>query len=462
LLTEEAPAVRCATWLALCVLLSAVGWFPAQSPAPKKPAEKNVTNAEPKRTPEQLIDQFADLDFRKRDEAGKALETLGTKALPALRKARDHADPEVQRRVGLILPQLEIAELLAPKRVTLDLKKKTVRQIMDELSKKSGYKIEFFGGDPQQLYDLKANNLPFWEAFDRLCQSAGLVLQIGYGDNVIRLNQQDSYVPYVNYRGSFRLVANSFNYNRSIDFSTFPKHTGGTQRNESMNFGFTVCVEPKIPLMSVGEPRLTEAADDEGRSMLLAGRNPDEMGGAWMGGGRFVSRYNGGYKAYCMQTYVNLSRPSEKSRSVKVIKGSVPVTLLAEEKPEVVSDDILKAKGKKVQIGNVSFDIQDVTTNPNKHYSIKLSITNNDKDNPNDYTWMNSLHSRIELQDTKGNKYQHFGSSWSGAGNNHVDLTFTYGNNGNTKMEPPKKLIYQSWTLVNHQVSFEFKNLPLP
>src|SRR5262249_34541340 len=273
------------------------------------------------------------------------------------------------------------------------------RQIVDELSKKTGYKVEFWGGNDQQVYDLDCDAMPFWEAFDRLCQAAGMVLQVGYGDDVLRLNHQDSYVPYVKHEGVFRLVANSFSFNRHIDFSTLPKKTAGSHRSESLNFNFTVCVEPKIPLMGLGEPQLTEAVDDEGRSMVVARPSGDDIGGPWAGGGRVMSRYGGGYKKDSLQASLNLAPASEKSHYGKRIMGSVPVTLLAHQKPEVVADDILKAKGQKKQIGTVSFNIQDVTEAANKQYQVKMGITNNDKDNPNDYTWTNSLYYRIELQD---------------------------------------------------------------
>ena len=57
--------------------------------------------AQPKPAPtaDQLVEQLGDRDFRKRDAAVKRLEALGPAALPALRKAEKHADPEIRRRV---------------------------------------------------------------------------------------------------------------------------------------------------------------------------------------------------------------------------------------------------------------------------------------------------------------------------------------------------------------------------
>ena len=54
-----------------------------------------------------------------------------------------------------------------------------------------------------------------------------------------------------------------------------------------------------------------------------------------------------------------------------------------------------------------------MTETPAKQYQIKMSITEEQKDNPNDYSWTNSLYQRIELLDEKGNKMQIYGSQWN-------------------------------------------------
>src|SRR5262249_53981732 len=151
--------------------------------------------------------------------AAKELRLLGVKALGALRKAKDHPDAEVQRRVAIILPAIETALLLEPRRVTVHLKRKTARQIVDELQRQTGFQVESWAGVEAQLFDLDCADLPFWEAFDRVCQSAGLVLQGGYGEEILQVNPQASFVPHVCYRGAFRVSANSFHYSRSIAIS---------------------------------------------------------------------------------------------------------------------------------------------------------------------------------------------------------------------------------------------------
>jgi hypothetical protein len=81
-------------------------------------------------------------------------------------------------------------------------------------------------------------------------------------------------------------------------------------------------------------------------------------------------------------------------------------------------------------------------------------------DNPNDYSWMNSLYQRIELQDDKGNKFAIVGNSWGNNSPGSIQMTTTFALHG--KGGPASKLIYYRWATVQHDLVFEFKDLPLP
>ena len=58
----------------------------------------------------QLIEQLSDRNFKVREEAARAIENLGPAALPALREAKNHPDPEVRRRIDQWIPQFETAD----------------------------------------------------------------------------------------------------------------------------------------------------------------------------------------------------------------------------------------------------------------------------------------------------------------------------------------------------------------
>jgi hypothetical protein len=439
-------------WAAL--LLSAA-LVPIVSGEPQSAPKDPQPNVQP------LIEQLGDPDFRKRDEAVEKLRALGVPVVPALRKALGHRDPEVRRRLHDLIPSLETAAILAPKRVTLKMSDKTLREVFDEIQRQAGYRIEFWGTNTAQPYSFEFKDLTFWQAIDRISREAGLVLQQHYGDDVVRLHQQQGHVPYLYHDGAFRFMANNFQHYRNIELGLVGQGTPG-RRSETLTFAFTVFSEPKLPLLGMGEVRLTAAYDADKNSMLVPVDSDREMmEGPW-GFRRFgVSRYGNGNRCFSMQTQVNLNRPSEKATRVKVLRGTIPVTLLVEQKPIVVTDNILKAKGKTIKVGTTTFLFEDVTALANKQYQLKLSVSEENKDNPNDYTWMNTLYQRIELHDEKGQKYQVYSSSWGNSGPTNVQMTLTYSAQGNA-LTPPSKFIFQQWTSLQHQIHFEFTDLPLP
>jgi len=202
--------------------------------------------------------------------------------------------------------------------------------------------------------------------------------------------------------------------------------------------------------MGVGQPKLLEAIDERGRSMIPAANIHETYYG-----------HGGGYRMYNYTTQVPLLWPDKEARNIKSIKGTVPVTLLADQKPEIVVEDILKVKKQKFTGPHTEIQIDEVKEVNKTSVQIKMTIRNLNG-GPNDYTWTNSVHQRIELQDAKGNKYFPHGYNWESSNQSSVTATFTYGTNGDANIGPAAKLIYQHWTMIQHQIEFEFKQLPLP
>jgi hypothetical protein len=418
---------------------------------------------------EQLIEQLGASDFRKRDEATRRLEAQGMAAVPALQKALSHPDAEVRRRAGDLVPQLERAAFVAPRRVTLRMSDKPLRAIFDEMTRQSGYKIEFWTPPDRtnQVFTCDFKEVPFWRALDSLCRDANLVVQQSYGDERVVLQSQGGHVAHVAYDGAFRFVPTGFQMYRHLEFGLDGGASAQPQRNETLTLSFLVFSEPRIPMLGIGEARLTAAYDSDRNTMLPppAANDPQHiigMPGMGIVRHRFTSRYGNGNRSYMQQGQLTLHRPSETASRVKVVRGLLPVTLLVEQKAVVVADNILKAKGQSKSAGTTTFRFEDVTVLANKQIQVKLSIVEDNKDNPNDWTWMNTMYQRIELQDDKGNKFGVFGTSWGNSAPNNVQMTLTYGAQGNAKMGPPSKFVFQQWKTIQHQVPFEFKDLPLP
>lgn len=427
----------------------------------------SAPKAAPVPSVEQLIEHLGDQDFRVREAAQKTLEALGPAALPGLRKQQTHADAEVRRRLEELLPRLETAALLAAKRVTLRLERSPIKDALAELAKQTGYKLTLWpegaanGDREKQVYSFAFEQLTFWEALDKLCETAGLQLEPNHGDDTLRFRFQDQFVPFIYRDGPFRVVAQGFNYTRNIQFGSLPKNPSPStgQNSEQLHCTLNIMVEPKLPLLGIGEIKLLAAFDDQNHSMVPHGARAVAVGGP-----RYY-RY-GGYRSYSHQVQVSLAWGAKAAQHVQLLKGSMPVTLLAEQKPLIVVDPILRAQGKKVQQGNTSLEVEEVKEEGNgpggKVYQLKLSLRETQKDNPNDYSWVNSLYQRIELQDAKGGKYASRGMHWLNSSPTSVQGNFSFGDPNNGQLGPPAKLVYYSWVTLDHEVTFEFRNLPLP
>ncbi len=424
---------------------------------------------------EQLIRQLGSRDFKVRDAATRALAALGADALPALQKGRATDDPEVRRRLDEIIPPLERAITLAPRRVTLHMTNRPLKDVLAEIGKQTGYKLLAEGNveNDKTVHTFHFDKVSFWEALDKVGETTGMVLQQNFwGDDSLRLTAQDSYVPFASYNGPFKVVATGFSYSRNINFGQLPRNPNqglvpggffpGQQNYESLQLSLTIFSEPKLPILRLGAVRLSEATDEDHRSMLPSAYQQNQV---------YSQRYyyGGGYRGFMHQAQAPLIWASKNAHLVKTLKGVIPVTLLADQKPTVVTDKFLTAKGKKLKAGPATFHIEDITEvggNVNKQYQVKMSVTEEVKDaNPNDFTRVNSLQQRMELQDDKGNEHHFYFNSIGNSGPSSAQFTFTIQPNnqpGGTKLGPPTRLVYYSWVLMEHEVPFEFKDLPLP
>ncbi|MCI0463458.1 MAG: hypothetical protein L0Z62_41500 [Gemmataceae bacterium] len=129
-----------------------------------------------------LVSQLGSSKFTERDKAKRELEALGEAALPALRKAVQSGDLETSRRAGELVKRLEqkitLDNLLAPKKLRLNVKDVPVPEAVAQLAKLSGYRIELMGDRAamaNRKVTLDTGETTFWQALDQLCDKAGLV-----------------------------------------------------------------------------------------------------------------------------------------------------------------------------------------------------------------------------------------------------------------------------------------------
>jgi hypothetical protein len=132
-------------------------------------------------TPETLVGQLGADRFADREAAARALEARGEAAIPALRAAAAHPDPEVRRRAAAIVTRLqrssESAKRLVPRTVALDYVELPLGTALSRLKSQTGVNLAL---DPNRVADplrpitVRTGELPAWEAIEAFCRAAGL------------------------------------------------------------------------------------------------------------------------------------------------------------------------------------------------------------------------------------------------------------------------------------------------
>jgi hypothetical protein len=445
-------------------ILTPVTWaqLPYLPPLPKPPSKAEADEAA------RLVKQLADADFRKRDAASGALEKLGVRGLPLLRDAaRKTDDTEVRRRLEEIIPRLEQAAALQPTLVTISCRDLPVRKALSELSRVGGYKLELSQNnvratgtdDPEKrLISLELKDVPFWQALDKLCEVGGLTFQegwYGHDQETLRLEFGESHASPMCLNGAFRISIRGFDYQRSLYFNQGFRQGGPEDgpfhRNESLRIEMYISVEPRLPLAGVNNQVIfTEAVDDQGQSLVLPST---EYNRYYFGGGMGRS---------FTQPVNAMLQASATGKRIKTLKGSIPVTVIAAQKPKITVEKILEVKNQTFKEGTTTLTIEEVTKQGPQNIAIKLSISDGNGKKRNDPGGSYALQNRFTLLDAKGNRFQSYGGGWSNNGNGNLQGTFHFGPPGGQAVGDPVKLVFYEWTTVSHAVPFEFHDVPLP
>jgi hypothetical protein len=415
---------------------------------------------------QKMIENLGSEDWRTREQAGRDLAAKGEKALPHMRAAMLATDnPEVQRRLAVLVRKLDRERLVEPKRVTFTAKDQTAKQVLDEIGKQTGYRIDFGGGGPDAKYEFEFDKTPFWQAIDAVANAAGFVVYAEYDDDSIRVYAQDTMNPYVAYAGPFRFLATNINTSRSVQLSGISKRGGGQRVNEYMNVSFQIQSEPKNPMLGIMQPELTEARDDLGGSLLPPQNDRNMYRSGY---------YSGGYRGHNTYMSVNLVRGDRGATTLKSLKGRVSVILLSGTVPDIVVTDALKVKKKSFTGRTVGIDVEAIEEDANQKGTYLVSlvakrVTPVDPNRGEDYAWSNNLWQRMELTDEKGNKYFCYGPTTHNNNGGSIQLVVQFGTEDRrtgrpapTKPGPPVKLTVQEWLTTTHEVNFEFKDIPLP
>ncbi len=388
-----------------------------------------------------------------REAAVKAIESLGPEALPALRKIKNSTDPDVRVRIAKWIPEFETRALVAPKTITLHLKKQSPRQALEAVAKQAGYKLVFNQSAAQasEARDVDFEKAPFWVAVDKICSGNGLTANLDVANGGLALYCENGTLPFACHHGAFRIVVDRLSHEvkRELNLNRLNGRDVvlGRSGDESFGVDLTICAEPHVQILEADFGQITEVRDNRKNSLILP--NADSSGFA-------LRRTNlGGVDAitWTLGLPLKLKAPSSDAVSISTLKGTIKVTLAKERKIVTISDRILTAKDVTCRAHNGTVKIVEVTKMP-EGYVVDYVFTSEAPEVPN-----------LMLTDVKGNGY------WGESGGSINDGQQVKGkmrflsrapHGEGTPPGEPAKLFLCWWETLEYQVPFEFHDLPLP
>jgi hypothetical protein len=388
------------------------------------------------RDPAALVEKLGAETNTKR-EAAEKLESLGSKALPALRSALKSADPRIRAGASALLQTIEGNILLQGTKVRLDFQDASPAAVVESLNNQTDSELELGHQKPNsgglRITLREPEPVSFWKAIDRFCEAAGLVCDDQFGAlpappvagrGLIFSYQPDHVkVPSCDY-GAFRIkVLMLFYHNelsyfpgmQAVDRMSTPKlglspdgrldgevmtnprarkepltaDAEGTRRqgrpgesraalDSTVRFRVELQIVPdrRMEISFNGPPQLHEAVDELGNSLRPTSRS-EENGYAPMRGmmGKYGTSSDGPASVF-------LHRPQNPGRLIKRLRGTLDISITARW-PEPVVIPVTSAVGKVLENDEMRVVIKSIPTDPTgKPGVIELTIEERDTSAP--------------------------------------------------------------------------------
>jgi hypothetical protein len=330
------------------------------------------------------------------------------------------------------------------------------RDVIAEISAKTGVAMDVW---PQNMWNNRGDpNLPtsisinaegksFWEVMQQLCDQAHLrPFNMGSG-NAMTLQQSSSGL--VGKRPTFAsptamVVVESIQRNHTIQFDS-----DDPQPHKACGVSLNVWVDPRLRMIRYGsQPNLEEAKDENGTSLLAASvssakppQNFSSTSSRW--------ELPGGI-------YVPLDYDPEKSKKLASLKGAV--TIMVASEVETFEVDLADAKGEKKEIAGIEFSVSNVKQT-NRQTNAKVTVVRKDASKEQFEQLLGDPFSSMSFVTANGTHQRGGGGGGGSDSKREYNMNVAYGNAN----EKPVKFVWEIPTKTDEQqLSFEFKDLPLP
>ncbi len=348
--------------------------------------------------PQLLLEQLGAARYADREAAARALEKLGREAIPVLQGGRNARDMEIRTRAAALLQKIEGSLLTRPTMVRLNFKDDSLADVVLALGQQTGMKLSLF---PENLPRWRQEHvnlqepepLPFWKAVDRLCAATSLQTDLElrgvsmHNQPTLALTDRITRpVHPISDHGPFRVSLVGLEFQRHVGFAVvMPRvraNPGQAERPAAQrdlapprprpvtsvqcSVQLQVTAEPRLSISQTGALQILEARDDQGNSLRMENpgspvfsRNADSLGGSC---------------SSVVHLRAPLNRPENPGRTIKLLRGSVPLRITARQ-PDPLVVPLATATGKAFDSSDLHVLVHEVRFDPNtQQRQIELTV----------------------------------------------------------------------------------------
>lgn len=319
------------------------------------PAAFAELTPEKKQSADALIRDLGVKDLAAREQAVDKLVALGPDVLPLIKATLAATrDAEVKFRCEMVVTRLserylitadgKVTDLSASK-VSVDAKDAPLAEVVKTLARQSGNKPFILADDVKDLrVSLAAKDMPYWQAVDALCESAGLIYDQGWQEDGRHLVKFDAKTqdPAAH---TGPVVVRVTRVDRQTTRSQSRVFRAAGQNRDPVDrfdryimFNAECQIEDRLPVLS-GQLRFTRALTRDGVNRLP----PEQVERENRGMGRRM-----GWPSYFMNGYLRLSAAEDPEMfdAPVTLEGVAEIELVAGRR-ELKLDGILGDKEKK-------------------------------------------------------------------------------------------------------------------
>lgn len=389
-----------------------------------------------------LISQLADPRWQVRNHSVDRLVQLGSPVERQLERARDAARTvDLRTRLGLVLSRIDEGRRTGTSYVSMHLKATSLQNALAALEREAGVKFDAGTGELGDggSVTIDADHRPFWVVLRDLCAQAKL--EVGAIDSSGRIalrggDEEWGRRPCA-IKGPYMLLARRIELTRTLDLAN-PRAV-----TNAYSLVLLAYAEPKLRPIYWSVRGIDQCVTDTGRVMDLP-NDAFEPGDLNADG----------------ETRIQFAGPADVGSRLAKLRLSARF-VLSERSGPVEIGNILKVKNETQTIGGWRVMIKGVSKGDDERYAAAVSVYR-DNHTPEEWSERMGLLDRAQpkLVDASGKPMESGGTSLNEGPDewNWAD-EFT----AVTSDNKPARLVWDFPLETRHvDVSFEFKDLPLP